>query len=352
MLIKTDHCDVILPACKKLRPTRHKVHVRDQREHRKCDLYLALAEEHLGDVYRATDVDEAVNQLEKIIHEQLDRFMPVRTLSMSSSDPGWMTPCVKCMLRTKLRISNSSEDRRKALHKRIAVVIFENGKNFLAGKGSCGWWKRVDNISQRCRSMVLSLDHASLEELNVYFGELCTDNTYTLKPEPLELGEDHVIPDTSERQAWNSLQQIRKTATGPDGIPYVVWEDHAELLAPVITMVWNLSLKSHTQPRSKTSNIIHLPKVDIPKEKTDYRGVNVIPVIARAFEKTVLSVHATDIMEEHLSASQFAYREGGSYTAALPQFSITVLKIGLECFDNRNRLMSQVVQLGEDPSRP
>ena len=90
-------------------------------------------------------------------------------------------------------------------------------------------------------------------------------------------------------QAWNSLQQRRKTATGADGIQYTVWKDHGALLVPVITMVWNLSLKTHTWRRAwKKSNIIPLPKVDILKEKTDYRGIDVTSVIARAFEEIVL----------------------------------------------------------------
>ena len=57
-----------------------------------------------------------------------------------------------------------------------------------------------------------------------------------------------MIPEITERQAWNSLQQVSKTATGPDGIPYTVCKDHAELLAPVIIMIWNLALKTHTWP--------------------------------------------------------------------------------------------------------
>ena len=39
--------------------------------------------------------------------------------------------------------------------------------------------------------------------------------------------------------------------------------------------------------------------------------------IARAFEKVMLRIHARDIIEENLSATQFAYREGGSCTNAL-----------------------------------
>ena len=59
---------------------------------------------------------------------------------------------------------------------------------------------------------------------------------------PLEIGKEVEIPTVSERVVWNTLQRIKKTATGPDTIPYAVWKDHAELVTPVVTWVWNLSL--------------------------------------------------------------------------------------------------------------
>ena len=48
-----------------------------------------------------------------------------------------------------------------------------------------------------------------------------------------------------------------------------------------------MSLRTHTLPMSwkrSTGNINQIPKVDIRKEKSDYRGINITPVIARAFE--------------------------------------------------------------------
>ena len=102
-------------------------------------------------------------------------------------------------------------------------------------------------------------------------------------PTPLEIGEEVEIPTVSERVVWNTLQRIKKTATGPDAVPYTVWKDHAELVTPVVTWVWNLSLRTHTWPRSwKRSNINPLPKVEVPKEKSDYRGINVTPQAAQA----------------------------------------------------------------------
>ena len=55
----------------------------------------------------------------------------------------------------------------------------------------------------------------------------------------------------------------------------------------------------------------------MPVGKEDYRGINVTPVIARAFDNLVYRLHAQEIVEDNLSNSQFAYREGGSCTDAL-----------------------------------
>ena len=76
----------------------------------------------------------------------------------------------------------------------------------------------------------------------------------------------------------------------------------------------------HILPFSKRQNTTQLnnplPKVEVPKEKSDYRGINVTPVIARVFEKVVFNAHARDVVEENLNASKFS-REGGSCTDAL-----------------------------------
>ena len=63
--------------------------------------------------------------------------------------------------------------------------------------------------------------------------------------------------------------------------------------------------------------MIPLPEVDVPKGKTDYRGINITPVIARAFEKCVYNIQARDAVEKHLSSIQFAYRTTGSCIDAL-----------------------------------
>ena len=43
------------------------------------------------------------------------------------------------------------------------------------------------------------------------------------------------VPEISERYVWNTLSSLKKTATGPDQIPYWVWWDQAEIFTPIIT---------------------------------------------------------------------------------------------------------------------
>lgn len=104
---------VILAPGIKLPPIRRKVYVRDLRAHRKHDLYLALAKENWDNVIQATDVDEVVGGLENTILGHLDSCMPLKTVRMSSRDPGWMTSLVRSMIRAKSRISLSKQDRLK-----------------------------------------------------------------------------------------------------------------------------------------------------------------------------------------------------------------------------------------------
>ena len=77
-------------------------------------------------------------------------------------------------------------------------------------------------------------------------------------------------------------------------------------------------------PREKRAHVTPLPKIDIPKGKQDFREIKITPVIARAFEKSVYNTHARDIVEQHLSSTQFAYTTGGSCTDALLSMQHTI----------------------------
>ena len=103
-----------------------------------------------------------------------------------------------------------------------------------------------------------------------------------------------------------ALSKIKKTASGPDSIPYWVWRDNALLLAPVVTFIWNLSLCSYTWPEAwKESNISPFPKVDTPLQHQDVRDINVSPVIAICFEKIIYNKFSKHAFEVNLGPNQY-----------------------------------------------
>ena len=138
--------------------------------------------------------------------------MLVKTVSMSSRDPPWMTPLLKSMIRTKSRVSRLSKDRLCVVNKRIADIISENRRKFMdAPPGSRAWWKGVDELSQRRRaSCKVNLDNSCLMDLNDYFARLCSDDMYI---EPTRL-------DPTRFLTWfgKSMQRFSRLLSPKSGI--------------------------------------------------------------------------------------------------------------------------------------
>ena len=66
--------------------------------------------------------------------------------------------------------------------------------------------------------------------------------------------------------------------------------------------------------------------MEIPKSYQDYRGINITPVIARAFERIVYQNYVKGTLEKNLTPTQFAYRQGGNCTNALLSIQNEVYK--------------------------
>ena len=148
------------------------------------------------------------------------------------------------------------------------------------------------------------------------------------KPVPLEVNpETHPSPELQEFDVMMALSKIKKTATGSDGWLFWVWRDNCTTLAPMVTALWNRSLSCYTWPTAwKEANISPLSKVDTPVQYSDFRGINVTPVIARCFERTVHRHYCKKVFEENLPVAQYAYREGCTFTNALIQIQYNYLK--------------------------
>ena len=183
-----------------------------------------------------TCVDSAVDSLTSDIHSMMDDCFPFKTVRMSSRDPAWITPLVKVLLKKRNKLQIKNPDSANEISKRIAQQIKENRKALTTHKtGSGMWWKNVDKLSNRKDRTNFNYEQSFIHNLNNYFGELCHDKEY-IGPSPLHITDDmkNMLPQLTLSQVFYALSNIKRTATGPDLIPYWIWKDHAEVFAPVI----------------------------------------------------------------------------------------------------------------------
>ena len=145
----------------------------------------------------------------------MDRCLPLKTVTMSSRDPAWMSPVVKTLLKKKSRRSCNNKEQLATINRRISELICENRTHLAAPVGSGGWWKTVDDITQRrTHSNSVVLDNTFANQLTDYFHELSTDQNY-IAPVDVVVGSQNEAPETPERLVWKSLSNIKRTATGP-----------------------------------------------------------------------------------------------------------------------------------------
>ena len=110
----------------------------------------------------------------------------------------------------------------------------------------------------------------------------------------------------------------------------------------MIENLWKICLARQIWPsRWKEANINPLPKVETPVEYADFRGINVTPVNARTFERTVCNIFNKRRLEQYLNHSQFAYRSGGSCVNALLKMQHT----SLAALDKRDTLAVRMLTM-------
>ena len=190
-----------------------------------------------------------------------------------------MSPLIKSPLTKKSRLSCNNKDQLATINRRISGLICEieqkinienehmkiENEHLAAPVGSVGWWKTVNDITQRCtHSNSLVLDNTFANQLNDYFRELC--------PDLMRLsGAKNEVPEIPERLVWKSISNITRTATGsdgPDGTPFWVWKEHAEILIPILSNIWKICLCARTPGLCHGKNRISIryPRLTYPKK--------------------------------------------------------------------------------------
>ena len=312
-LVRSDHLAIIVHPSTPEKPIRKKVSFRDTREHCKIAMDLRLEGYDWSILSSLADLDESVELLSQKLWEMYNDCFPLITVNLSSRDPPYMSPLVKhlCKIRNKNAGADSDVMRATRQEKindlirknQINAVRNENKKHY---RGSKGWWDMANRITGRKTQGTLVSKVINPDDINAYFQSINTDDAY-VAPEPLEIPDSTHVPEVTLLSVWNLLRHQTRTASGPDEIPYWLWRDYADYLAPIITKIFNNSIKQQKVPRVwKLANVTPIPKVSPLSVCSQLRPISLTNVIMRIFERVIYKQEISTIQQSSIGPNQFA----------------------------------------------
>ena len=171
----------------------------------------------------------------------------------------------------------------------------------------------------------VSSDSEKVEALSDYFRKCFNDSVPCLTS--IDVQSIKTVPDScpehilcTEEEVLSLLQSLDVTkASGPEGISARMLKGTAVAITPVVTKLFNLSLKSGTFPQAaKMSLIMPIPKSLDPTSPSNYRPISLLSILSKVLERHVSS----HIFEEldlscHPAFHQWGFRPGHSTGSAL-----------------------------------
>ena len=200
---------------------------------------------------------------------------------------------------------------------RMNQVNAVNNERIRYNRGSKGWWDTANIITGRQTQGTLVSLMISPDVINTYFQTINTDDVYEA-PTRLQIPAETRHPTVNECNVRKLLTNQKRTASGPDEFPYWLWRDYSHHFAPVITKIFNCSLKHQTVPFLwKLANVSPIPKESPLTECNKLRPISLINIIVRILERLVCKQEQSSILKSAIGPDQFAYKEGHNTTMAL-----------------------------------
>lgn len=325
-ILSSDHKAVLCEPMQQTKSENVYMELRDMRLPNKQRLSLAVAE--IPSDMDCTDIDVAAAQFSSNVKQALDESCPVRRIKMRTRDPPYMSPLLKMLMKKRsVLIKKGRLSEATVLNTRIQEMMSDNIKSKVAKKGTRQWWSQVNRLSGRIKQNNVSQE-IDYHRVNERFADISTLDTVCTYPSPCY--NDFQL---SLHQVYYGMASLKKTATGSDGIPYLVWKDNAHILAPSVMSIFNASLSQCKFPTIwKEANIIPIPK-NTPATEENLRPVSITPVIARLFEKLVYKFCLKEPYHRSIDEDQFGFRTHGSTTGAVVHLQNTLHKFQNEGYD-------------------
>jgi len=254
----------------------------------------------------------------------LSYFKNISAITVTSSDPPYVTPAVKALLRRKNRLMRAGRtEEASAIAARIRTIITRSSSRWLrkidTRKNAKDAWAKVrEVIKGKANGTGEQVDGLTAQIMNTHYAAISTDNDYRAPRLKLTAAEDSCL--ITEMDVFRMLDTLRPTATGLDQIPAWFLRLGAPIFAAPLASLFHQSLATGVVPRQwKTAVITPTPKIATPAQPSDFRPISITPVLSRSLERFVVRKYIYPaLLKPHLSldfSDQFAFRPSGSTTA-------------------------------------
>jgi len=168
--------------------------------------------------------------------------------------------------------------------------------------------------------------------LNDHYAAVSTNHDYRATPRKLTAPSQDAYTTITEIEVFHILDHLWPTATGLDSIlAWSLWLDAAIFTAPIAKLFNQSVLEGVVPCQWKWAIITPVPKVNKPKQPSDFRPISITSVLSRSFERYIIKSYIYPAQLEPPSGldftNQFAFRPTGSTDAAIISLLHTVLII-------------------------
>lgn len=262
----------------------------------------------------------------------LDKYFPMRTITINSSDPVFITAGIKTLLRKKNKLMRNGriQEAGKISDLIRNMVIHNNATSFNnvnTRKASKNAWKKINSFLKPGNPQLATNFNSDLEveakKLNDYFASISCDNSY-MEPNTKTTVSSYNTNYNyfNYYDIYNRLHKLKCTAAGPDNIPHWFLSSAAANISDSICRLFNDSIfLSYVPSCFRLATITPIPKIKNPVANQDWRPISVTSILSRTFDKLIVCklLYPSMLSPEFAPRlkSQFAFRPTGSCEAAI-----------------------------------
>ena len=248
--VKSDHMAVVVYSGASLKTVNKRRRVCTFRKHTSAEHANFLAgvsdSSHPASADSSGDLQE-VDRLCQVLNELMDHYYPTRRVTITSTDPPYITPSVKYMLRCKNRLMRAGNLEQAAA---LALKIVGAIKQFTSAElcqvdviaDPRSMWVKVRQLTGRCSKAGDDAINSTVtaEILNNHHAAILKDSSYRTPCTKSTVNNRSALNAITEWRIFKVLDGLKCTAAGLDNIPAWFLKIGAPFFATPIANVMNL----------------------------------------------------------------------------------------------------------------